>query len=67
MIVRNEIVIGWRDGLVTAGPFIGTHVVWTPEQAEQLADYLKAAAKEARKQKKTELRNCGGKDEPGSL
>lgn len=44
----NEVEIGWRNGMVTAGPFIGEHAVWTPEQAEQFAEYLIASAQKAR-------------------
>jgi len=44
----NEVEIGWIPGFVWAGPFIKPRVRWTPEQAEQFADYLKASAKEAR-------------------
>jgi hypothetical protein len=44
----NEVEIGWSCGMVTAGPFIRENVVWTPEQADQMAEYLKGAAQKAR-------------------
>ena len=46
--LRNEVEIGWRPGWVTMGPFIRQNVKWTPEQAEQVAEYLMASAKKAR-------------------
>lgn len=50
VVLKNEVEVGWRGGMVTAGPFIGPNVVWTPAQAEQFAAYLISAAKEAREQ-----------------
>jgi O-acetyl-ADP-ribose deacetylase (regulator of RNase III) len=46
----NYVEIRSKAGKVTAGPFLRQHVMWTPDQAEQLADCLRAAAHEARKQ-----------------
>jgi hypothetical protein len=47
-VLQNEVEIGWRCGIVTAGPFIRENVAWTPEQADQFAMYLKSAAHKAR-------------------
>jgi hypothetical protein len=46
----GEIEISCRHGKVNAGPFIGEYAQWTPDQAEQFADYLKSAAELARQQ-----------------
>ena len=50
-IIQNEIEIGWRNGVVTAGPFIRENVVWTPDQADQFAEYLRSSAQKAREYK----------------
>lgn len=49
--IKNEVEIGWRDGLVTAGPFIRQNACWTPDQAEKFAEHLKSSAQKAREQK----------------
>ena len=51
VMLYREIEIGWRGGLVTAGPFIRENATWTPEQAEKIAEYLKVSAQKAREQK----------------
>ena len=60
-MLYNEIEIGWRGGKVTAGPFIRENAVWTPEQAEQFAEYLKSSAQKAREQKPAEPEPSGPK------
>ena len=52
-LIYNEVEISWREGKVLAEPFIHAYTVWTPEQAEQFANYLKQAAESARKQNST--------------
>jgi hypothetical protein len=48
--ITNQIEIAWRKGFVCAGPFIRENVRWTPDQADQFADYLRSAAQSAREQ-----------------
>ena len=47
--LHNEVEIGWGGGRVYARPFLRPMAVWTPEQAEQFAEHLVSAAREARK------------------
>ncbi len=48
--LQNEVEIRWKMGKVMAGPFIGPHAMWTPDQAEQFARLLMDAAQKARLQ-----------------
>ena len=59
--ITNEIEIRWRKGFVCAGPFIRENARWTPDQADQFADYLRSAAQSAREQ----ITSAPAPSEPG--